>query len=143
MQNDCSIGYVDGIDKPGDTTFQQSADFVKGMLAAHNRERHLVGVTNDLVWDKELAASAKASGRRLSPAGQLIHDYGNVQAENIADDLANGPTAWINEKNDYHGGRCLRARMRSLLEHGRPKIDSGWLGTASNPHPIVVCRYHR
>ncbi|MGB6590384.1 MAG: CAP domain-containing protein [Candidatus Nitrosopolaris sp.] len=144
VQNDCSIGYVDGIDKLGDTTFQQSADFVKGMLAAHNRERHLVGVTNDLVWDKELAASAKAWAEHLSPAGQLIHDYGNVQAENIADDLANGPTAWINEKNDYHGGTCASGQeCGHYLNMVDPKLTAVGCGTASDPHPIVVCRYHR
>ncbi|MGA9150220.1 MAG: CAP domain-containing protein [Candidatus Nitrosopolaris sp.] len=144
VQNDCGSGYVDGIDKLGDTTFQQSADFVKGMLAAHNRERHLVGVTNDLVWDKELAASAKAWAEHLSPAGQLIHDYGNVQAENIANDIANGPTAWINEKNDYHGGTCASGQeCGHYLNMVDPKLTAVGCGTASNPHPIVVCRYHR
>jgi pathogenesis-related protein 1 len=144
VQNDCGSGYVDGINKIGDTTFQQSADFVKGMLAAHNRERHLVGVTNDLVWDKELAASAKAWAEHLSPVGQLIHDYGNVEAENIANDLANGPTGWINEKNDYHGGTCASGQeCGHYLNMVDPKLTAVGCGTANNPHPIVVCRYHR
>ncbi|MGC2572490.1 MAG: CAP domain-containing protein [Candidatus Nitrosopolaris sp.] len=142
VQNDCGSGYVDGINKLGDPTFQQSADFVKGMLAAHNRERHLVGVTNDLVWDKELAASAKVWAEHLSPAGELIHDYGNVVAENIASDLANGPTAWINEKNDYHDGTCASGKVCGhYLNMVDPRLTAVGCGTASNPHDIVVCRY--
>jgi uncharacterized protein YkwD len=144
VQNDCGSGYVDGINKLGDPTFQQNADFVKGMLAAHNRERHLVGVANDLVWDKELAASAKAWAEHLSPAGQLVHDYGNVEGENLADDLSNGPRLWINEKNDYHGGPVSQD---DLLKAGHyltmvwPTTTAVGCGTADNPHPIVVCRY--
>src|SRR5215213_9859851 len=38
VQDDCAGGYSDGITALSDPAFQQSADFVKGMLAAHNRE---------------------------------------------------------------------------------------------------------
>ena len=144
VQNDCGSGYVDGINKLGDPTFQQTADFIKGMLTAHNHERHLVGVTNDLVWDKDLAASAKAWAEHLSPAGELVHDYGNVEAENIADSLSNGPRLWINEKNDYHGDTCASGKeCGHYLNMVSPRLSAVGCGTAPNPHDIVVCRYRK
>ena len=136
VQNDCGNGYVDGINKVGDPTFQQSADFVKGMLAAHNRERSAVGVP-PLVWNDSLAAGAKAWAEHLSPAGQLVHDYGHVQGENIADSLANGPGAWINEKNCPPNG-CERGHYLNMVD---PSFTSVGCGTAANPHEIVVCRF--
>src|SRR6188472_952776 len=128
-QNDCSVGYVDGISKFNDPTFQQSADYVKGMLAAHNRERAAVGAP-PLVWNNNLAAGAKAWAEHLSPAGQLVHDYGNVQGENIADNSAYGPREWINEKPGGHYAVMVD-----------PSFTSVGCGFVSSPHDIVVCRY--
>jgi uncharacterized protein YkwD len=138
VQNDCGNGYVDGIYKVGDPTFQQSADFVKGMLAAHNRERAAVGLP-PLVWNDNLAAGAKAWAEHLSPTGELVHDYGNVQGENIANNIANGPREWINEKNCAPNG-CERGHYLGMVN---PSFTSVGCGTAANPHDIVVCRYSK
>jgi uncharacterized protein YkwD len=150
--DDCASGYSDGLTKLLDPTFQQSADFVKGMLAAHNRERHLVGLP-DLVWDKELAAGSKAWAEHLSPTGQLVHDYGHVEAENIVDQF--GPGGWILEKDDiqkkYQGGPVSqfieslsqdeRATAGHYLNMISPNLIAVGCGTAANPNPIMVCRF--
>ena len=62
VQNDCGNGYVDGIDKFDDPTFQQSADYIKGMLAAHNRERAAVGA-QPLVWNDRARQRRQGLGR--------------------------------------------------------------------------------
>jgi uncharacterized protein YkwD len=154
VQNDCAIGYFDAIKSLRDPTFQQSADFVKGMLAVHNRERHLVGLP-DYVWDKELAAGSKAWAEHLSQTGQLVHDYEHIEAENIVDDLAFGPSFWVLEKDDiqkkYQGGPVSqfieslsqdeRATAGHYLNMISPNLIAVGCGTAVNPHPIVVCRF--
>jgi uncharacterized protein YkwD len=154
VQDDCAYGYLDGITTLNDPAFQQSADFVKGMLAAHNRERHLVGLP-DYVWDKELAAGSKAWAEHLSQTGELVHDYGNVEAENIADGLNYAASVWILEKDEiqkkYQGGPVSQF-IESLTQDERhtaghylimisPTLKAVGCGTAQNPHPIAVCRY--
>jgi len=129
VQNDCGNGYLDGIYKFGDPTFQQSADYVKGMLAAHNRERAAVGA-QPLVWNDKLAIGAKAWAEHLSPTGELVHDYGNVQGENIANNVAYGPREWINEKPGGH--------YTVMVD---PSFTSVGCGFVSYPHDIIVCRY--
>ena len=129
VQNDCSNGYGDGIEKSNDPTFQQSAEYVKGMLAAHNHERAAVGAP-PLVWNDKLAAGAKAWAEHLSPTGELVHDYGNVQGENIANNVAYGPREWINEKPGGH--------YTVMVD---PTFTSVGCGFASSPHEIIVCRY--
>jgi uncharacterized protein YkwD len=135
-------------------TFQQSADFVKGMLELHNRERAAVG-SPPLVWSDTLAASAKAWAEHLSQTGVLDHDYGNVEGENIADDAASGPKLWVDEKNKipqkYQGGPVTQF-YESLSQNDQfaaghyfsmvwPDYKAVGCGTAENPYSIVVCRY--
>jgi uncharacterized protein YkwD len=153
-QDDCSIGYVDGITAMQNPTFQQSADFVRGMLELHNRERAAVG-SPPIVWSDRLAAESKAWAEHLSPTGQLVHDYGNVEGENIADDIASVPKLWVNEKNQipqkYQGGpitqfyESLSQNDQFAAGHYFAMVDPTWkavgCGTAGNPYPIVVCRY--
>lgn len=151
VQDDCAGGYIDGVTALSGPTFQQSADFVKGMLAAHNRERHLVGVP-DLVWDKELAAGSKAWAEHLSQTGYLVH-HGNY-TENIATGL-DGAGSWILEKYDiqkkYQGGPVSQF-IESLSQDERdtaghylnmiwPTLKAIGCGTADNPQQFVVCRY--
>jgi uncharacterized protein YkwD len=155
VQDDCAGGYSDGITALSDPAFQQSADFVKGMLAAHNRERHLVGLP-DLVWDKELAAGSKAWAEHISQTGYLVH-HGSYP-ENIADGL-DGAGSWILEKHDiqkkYQGGpvsqfiESLSQDERATAGHYLNMIQPTWKavgcgtagGTAENPYQAVVCRY--
>jgi uncharacterized protein YkwD len=153
-QDDCSIGYFDGITAMQNPTFQQSADFVKGMLELHNRERAAVG-SPPIVWSDTLAAESKAWAEHLSPTGQLVHDYGNVRGENIAEDLATGPKNWVLEKDlipqKYQGGpvtqfyESLSQNDQSVAGHYFNMVDPTWkavgCGTAANPYPIVVCRF--
>jgi hypothetical protein len=140
VQNDCGGGYGDGISKFNDPTFQQSADYVKGMLAAHNRERAAVGAP-PLVWNDKLAADAKAWAEHLSPAGELVHDYGHVQGENIANNVAYGPREWDNEKNDWNGSCASGKVCGHYLAMVDPTFTSVGCGFVSYPHEIVVCRY--
>jgi len=49
-----------------------SGDLAQRLLAAHNRERAVVGHA-PLVWDPELAASAASYGPTLASLHQLIH----------------------------------------------------------------------
>jgi uncharacterized protein YkwD len=151
VQDDCAGGYSDGITALSDPAFQQSADFVKGMLAAHNRERHLVGLP-DLVWDKELAAGSKAWAEHISQTGYLVH-HGSYP-ENIADGL-DGAGSWILEKHDiqkkYQGGpvsqfiESLSQDERATAGHYLNMVQPTWKavagGTAENPYQAVVCRY--
>jgi uncharacterized protein YkwD len=135
------------VNKLADPTFQQSADFVKGMLAVHNSERATVG-SPPLVWNNTLAAQAKAWAEHLSPAGVLYHDP-NIpyhEGESAANSLSNGPNLWINEKLDYHSnGQPLSnddiTRAGHYLQMVWRAATSVGCGTAANPHEILVCRY--
>jgi uncharacterized protein YkwD len=153
-QEDCTIGYVGGITAMQNPTFQQTADFVKGMLELHNRERAAVG-SPPIVWSDTLAAESKAWAEHLSPTGVLVHDYGNVEGENIAEDLASGPTNWVHEKDlipqKYQGGPVTQF-FESLSQNDQftaghyfnmvwPTWKAVGCGTAQNPYPIVVCRF--
>jgi uncharacterized protein YkwD len=153
-QEDCSIGYVDGLTAVSNPTFQQSADFVKGMLDLHNRERAAVG-SPPIVWSDTLAAESKAWAEHVSQTGALVHDYGNVEGENIADNIASGPTNWVNEKNlipqKYQGGPVTQF-FQSLSQNDQfaaghyfnmvwPTWKAVGCGTAENPYSIVVCRF--
>jgi hypothetical protein len=89
------------------------------------------------VWNDKLAADAKAWAEHLSPTGELVHDYGHVQGENIANDISNGPRVWINEKN-CAPNECVRGHYEAMVD---PSFKSVGCGTAANPHAIVVCRY--
>ncbi len=150
VQNDCGAGYGDGIDKLADPTFQQSADYVNGMLAAHNRERAAVG-SPPLVWNDTLAAGAKAWAEHLSTTGELYHDISldSVhEGENIASNLSNGPNLWINEKNDYHGNVSDRAAVAAALPTSGHYLQMVWpytkqvgCASSSSGHTILDCRY--
>jgi uncharacterized protein YkwD len=153
-QEDCSIGYVDGLEVTGSPTFQQTADFVRGMLDVHNRERAAVGVP-PLVWSDTLAAGSKAWAEHVSQTNVLVHDYGNVEGENIAQGISNGPTLWVNEKNEipqnYRGlpadqiYQSLSPNDQAATGHYLNMVWPTWkavgCGTAANPYPIVVCRF--
>lgn len=87
-----------GIKILGDPNFQHSTEFVNGIVAVHNRERALVGST-PLVWDKTLAAGAKAWADHLTTTGELGHDpdIPPHEGESAANNLSYGPTGWVNE----------------------------------------------
>jgi uncharacterized protein YkwD len=92
-----------------------SADFVKGILALHNRERAAVGAP-PLVWNDKLAADAKPWAEHVVTEGHMVHDSEHLttlgEGENIAGYYApNGPLAlgggvngWLDEKKNYHAG---------------------------------------
>jgi uncharacterized protein YkwD len=95
-----------------------SVDFVKGMLAVHNRERAAVGVP-PLVWSDKLAADAKPWAEHVVTEGHMVHDsehlgtlgegesiagYGNPWNPEVGPlTQGGGVNLWVDEKKDYHG----------------------------------------
>ena len=90
-------------------------DLASIVLAAHNRERALVGVS-PLTWNDTLAADAQVYANYLANLGKLIHCAEvpgcdpKGQGENLASGghtttvpIAQNMQGWIAEKNVYQG----------------------------------------
>jgi uncharacterized protein YkwD len=105
-----------------------SADFVKAILALHNRERAAVGVP-PLMWSDKIAADARPWAEHVVTIGHMVHDSEHLgplgEGENIAGySPPNGPLAlgggvnlWLDEKKDYHGGLCCPGPGEPVTGH--------------------------
>jgi uncharacterized protein YkwD len=103
-----------------------SADFVKGVLALHNRERAAVGVT-PLMWSDKLAADARPWAEHVVTIGHMVHDSEHLgtlgEGENIAGygnpwnpkvgplTQGGGVNLWIDEKMNWNGGTCASGKV--------------------------------
>ncbi|NNM76144.1 SCP-like extracellular [Sphingomonas sp. ID1715] len=129
------------------------------LLAAHNRERALVGVPA-LTWDKRLAADAAIWADALARTGSFEHSPADpsdpdVQGENL---WAGTPGAWapeemvgywIAEKRDYRPGVFPSVSRSGDLEKVGHYTQLIWRSTRkvgcalarSTKEDILVCRY--
>jgi hypothetical protein len=103
-----------------------SADFVKGVLALHNRERAAVGVP-PLMWSDKLAADARPWAEHVVTIGHMVHDSERLgplgEGENIAGygnpwnpkvgplTQGGGVNLWIDEKMNWNGGTCASGKV--------------------------------
>jgi hypothetical protein len=141
-----------------------SADFVKGVLAVHNRERAAVGVP-PLVWSDKLAADAKPWAEHIATTGKFEHDTEHLgtlgEGESIAGYFGgplvqcstqctgpNGVYHWVDEKKDYHGGLCCPGPGEPVTGHYTQMVwrDTKEVGCATAkgsglPFSVLVCRY--
>jgi uncharacterized protein YkwD len=89
----------------------QGVDLDQSVLAVHNHERALVGVS-PLTWNDTLAAGAQTWVDQIATTGEFAHSqcsgcYGeNLAARNhtTAVPMAQELAGWVSEKNNYHGG---------------------------------------
>jgi uncharacterized protein YkwD len=147
-----------------------SADFVKDMLAEHNRERAAVGVP-PLVWSDKLAADAKPWAEHVVTEGHMFHDTKLLstlgEGENIAGygnpfnpkvgplTQGGGAPSWVDEKKDYQVGQpshytqmvwrdTKEVGCATAYGRGIPYSSTNLGHVASKPNEfmsILVCRY--
>jgi len=92
--------------------FTSPDEVAQRLLAAHNKARAEAGVP-PLVWDRDLAAGAAASGPMLTRLGRPVHAPRlgrNCPLENLLQSTRGGRTLeemvayWVSEKRDYKPG---------------------------------------
>lgn len=134
------------------------ADFNQRLLAAHNKERAVVGVP-PLQWNDRLAADARVWANQLVVSGRFEHSPDeqseNPEGENLwaGTPRAFSPEAmvhlWVSEKSDYRPG-IFPANSRSgdveNVGHYTQLIwrSSRQVGCASAVgarEEVLVCRY--
>jgi hypothetical protein len=105
-------GGIVGEERPADAEAQDLSRLEARLLAIHNRERAAVGAA-PLVWDRGLAAAARAYGPELARLGRLVHAPPAArpgQGENLwmgtraAYELEEMAGAWAAEKSLFRPG---------------------------------------
>jgi uncharacterized protein YkwD len=134
----------------------EGVDFVKSVMAVHNQERALVGVS-PLTWNYTLAADAQTWAEHVATTGDFAHStcsecYGeNLAARNhttavpVAQELAN----WVSEKNNYKGepfDPTTQTNESNVYAHYTQMVwnNTGQIGCGTDSGggvDYVVCRY--
>ena len=132
-------------------------DLKTAVLAAHNAERHAVGVP-DLVWSDALAARAATWAQHLVGLGRLQHspqDTRGDTGENLAMGTAGRYTpadmmaGWVSEKASFKSGMfpsVSTTGSRTAVGHytqmvWRDTTEVGCATASSADWDVLVCRY--
>lgn len=137
----------------------RTSNLEQRLLAAHNRERAVIGVPA-LGWDPALAADAAAYARELAVSGRFEHSSADpsdpqVQGENL---WAGTPGAWaleemvgywVDEKHDYRPGIFPAVSRSGDLDKVGHYTQLIWRNTRkvgcaldrSAREDVLVCRY--
>ena len=129
------------------------------LLAAHNRERNVMGVQS-LQWDASLAASAREWAQYLARTGRFEHSpaapaASSVEGENLWAGTVGyyQPEAmvglWVAEKSDFKAGVFPNNSRDGRVENVSHYTQLIWsrtgsVGCALEPgrdEDILVCRY--
>jgi uncharacterized protein YkwD len=134
----------------------EGVGFVKSVMAVHNQERALVGVS-PLTWNDTLAADAQTWAEHVATTGDFAHStcsecYGeNLAARNhttavpVAQELAN----WVSEKNNYKGepfDPTTQTNASNVYAHYTQMVwnNTSQIGCGTDSGggvDYVVCRY--
>lgn len=134
----------------------QGVDFAQSVLAVHNQERALVGVS-PLAWNDALAAGAQTWAGHMATTGEFAHSqcsecYGeslaardHTTAVPMAQELAN----WVSEKNNYKGGPfdpTTQTNASNVYAHYTQMVwngttDVGCATDSGGGVDYIVCRY--
>lgn len=129
------------------------------LLAAHNRERSLIGVPA-LEWDADLAAGAKVWADALAQTNSFVHSPADASdPETPGENLWAGTRAawapeemvdyWVAEKRDYRPGTFPAVSRSGDLENVGHYTQVIWRNTrkvgcalaSGSREDILVCRY--
>ena len=134
----------------------QGVDFATSVMAVHNHERALVGVS-PLTWNDTLAAGAQTWVDHIATTGEFAHSpcsecYGeslaardHTTAVPVAQELAN----WVSEKNNYKGGPfdpATQTNASTVYAHYTQMVwnNTTEIGCATDSGggvDYLVCRY--
>jgi uncharacterized protein YkwD len=134
----------------------QGVDFANSVLALHNYERALVGVS-PLTWNNTLAADAQTWAEHVATTGDFAHSscsecYGeslaardHTTAVPVAQELAN----WVSEKNNYNGSAfdpTTQTNASNVYAHYTQMVwnNTSQIGCGTDSGggvDYVVCRY--
>ena len=131
-------------------------DLATSILAVHNQERALVGVS-PLTWSDELAAGAQAWADHIATTGEFAHSqcsdcYGeNLGARSHSAVIPMGQMLanWVSEKNNYDGGPfdpTTQTNSSNVYAHYTQMVwnnttEVGCAADSGGGVDYMVCRY--